>query len=318
MNVYDFDDTIYDGDCTLDFYRFCIVKNPLLLRYLPWQCLFFVIYLSGWGDKTRFKQEFFCFLRGISDIEQYLSKFCQCNRHKIKAWYLNQQKENDIIISASPEFLIRPLCNELGIVHVLGSVVDRRTGQFNGENCYGSEKVARFQHCFQNERIDEFYSDSLSDAPLAALAQKSYIVSNNTITDWGKYVPTFKQKLKQLFASKEFFIFLIVGTINVINGVVFAFLYSFVMNVNTAFAIGYVTSLTISYYLNSIFTFKSSLTWSKYVKFCMSYIPNFIIQNVFVIIFYNIFDLDKLLTYCLAAILGVPVTFIMMKVFVFK
>ena len=31
MNAYDFDHCIYAGDCTIDFYRYCLKKNTALL-----------------------------------------------------------------------------------------------------------------------------------------------------------------------------------------------------------------------------------------------------------------------------------------------
>ena len=37
MNVYDFDKTIYDGDASLDFWKYKVRKEPLLLGYLPYQ-----------------------------------------------------------------------------------------------------------------------------------------------------------------------------------------------------------------------------------------------------------------------------------------
>ena len=35
MNVYDFDDTIYDGDSNLDFFKDLFMQYPSLLRYVP-------------------------------------------------------------------------------------------------------------------------------------------------------------------------------------------------------------------------------------------------------------------------------------------
>ena len=31
MNIYDFDKTIYDGDSSIDFYKFCVKKNKLMI-----------------------------------------------------------------------------------------------------------------------------------------------------------------------------------------------------------------------------------------------------------------------------------------------
>ena len=34
MNVYDFDNTIYDGESALDFFWYCLKKKPVLLKVL--------------------------------------------------------------------------------------------------------------------------------------------------------------------------------------------------------------------------------------------------------------------------------------------
>lgn len=66
----------------------------------------------------------------------------------------------------------------------MASRVDRKTGLYSGINCHGKEKVRRFYEVFKNEKIDEFYSDSYSDTPLAEIAQKAHIVKKNQISDW--------------------------------------------------------------------------------------------------------------------------------------
>jgi len=122
---------------------------------------------------------------------------------------------------------------------------------------------------------------------------------------------------KRHFLKKEFGLFLIVGGINTLNGTVLASIYSFFLQANIAFALGYITALTIAYFLNSLFVFKAKLHIVKFLKFSVSYIPNFIIQNMVVFIFYNLLQWNILLTYVLAAGLGIPVTFLILKVFTF-
>lgn len=128
----------------------------------------------------------------------------------------------------------------------------------------------------------------------------------------------FIHKIKRLFLNKEFIIFIIIGGINTINGVIFSYIYSSLLNENLAFIIGYISGLIISYLLNSYITFKEKLSFTKFIKFGVSYIPNFIIQNIVVVVAFNILDLHKLIAYSLAAIIGIPVTFILLKFFAFK
>ncbi|MGN2337770.1 GtrA family protein [Clostridium cagae] len=125
-------------------------------------------------------------------------------------------------------------------------------------------------------------------------------------------------KFKDTFFSKQFFIFVTIGIINTFIGVVFSYIFSSFLNENIAFVVGYICGLFVSYLLNSFFTFKEILDFNKFVKFAISYIPNFIIQNIVVLIVFNMIGLHKLIAYVLAAIIGVPVTFVLMKFFAFK
>lgn len=182
MNVYDFDKTVYYGDSTRDFYFFCLKRHLNILFYLPYQAFWAVPFALKIIRKTVFKEKFYVFFRGIKDIDSEVAEFWKNNEKYLKKWYLEQKKESDIIISASPEFLLRPVCEKLG-VRVLASRVDRFTGKYDGENCYGEEKVKRFNDEAKGE-IDKFYSDSYSDSPLARLAKKAFIVKGDTVLPW--------------------------------------------------------------------------------------------------------------------------------------
>ena len=56
----------------------------------------------------------------------------------------------------------------------------------------------------------------------------------------------------------------------------------------------------------------------RYVKFFISYIPNFLIQTVIVGLFDVFTDFPAIIAYITAAVIGIPVTFILMKIFAFK
>jgi len=134
-------------------------------------------------------------------------------------------------------------------------------------------------------------------------------------------VNVFNEKIKQLlniFFSRQFLLFLFVGCINTFNGILFSMLFNVLFDPNTSFVCGYLLSLSINYILNSYITFKEkNLSFVKFIKFAIAYIPNFLIQNLCVIIIYNIMHWDKLIAYTLAAIIGIPITFLLTKFFVF-
>ncbi len=124
-------------------------------------------------------------------------------------------------------------------------------------------------------------------------------------------------KFKSMFFNKEFIIFIIIGVINTLSSTVFAMIYSSVLPATIAFVPGYLTGVIVSYTLNSIVTFKEKLSLTKFIKFGISTIPNFIIQWGTVYIVVQVLGIHKLIAYGLAAIVGVPVTFVILKLFVF-
>ena len=183
MNVYDFDKTIYDGDSTLDFYIFAVKKNLFLLKYLPKQFLGMILYYLKIINKEKYKESFFSFLKGIKNIDVERKIFWEKNEEKIKKWYLNQKNKSDIVISASPEWLLKPITDKLGI-HLIATKVDKKTGRFNSLNCYGKEKVKRFKEKFLDKEIENFYSDHYSDTPMSLISKKSSIVKGEKIKKW--------------------------------------------------------------------------------------------------------------------------------------
>ena len=113
MNAYDFDKTIFRGDSTARFYRFCLARTPRMLKRLPRLAFEAAFVLPR--DKTRFKQSMFGFLRDLDDPEGMVAAFWEKNCGRIKPFYLRQRKPDDMILSASPEFLLRPILTELGV-----------------------------------------------------------------------------------------------------------------------------------------------------------------------------------------------------------
>ena len=184
MNAYDFDKTIFDGDSTAKFYLFSLKRHKRILLLAPsllGAALRF--YLLKRGTKTQFKEVMYRFLR-YCDNEKDVAEFWQKNAVGIKRFYLAQQQKDDVIISASPVFLLQPICRQLGIRYLIASEVDPVTGRYSGENCHGEEKVRRFREQFGNAEIDAFYSDSHSDDPMAKIAKRAYLVKDEQLSAW--------------------------------------------------------------------------------------------------------------------------------------
>lgn len=183
MNVYDFDKTIYDGDSTVNFFLYCLKRRPKTLLSLPRTVLFGAGYALGFCPKLTFKEQFYRFLRFMDDGAEIVERFWDENEKLIKGWYLGQKRDDDVIISASPEFLLEPICRRLGVT-LMASVVDIRTGNYSGVNCDSSEKVRRLYERFPDAQVGSFYSDSHIDDPLAAIAGRAYLVRGDELYDW--------------------------------------------------------------------------------------------------------------------------------------
>lgn len=183
LNVFDFDNTIYDGDSSIDFYLFTLKKNPLLIRYLPIQLYGMLLYKLNIKSKEYFKEKYFSFLKGIDNINEEVREFWNENLKKIKSNLINNKK-NIVVISASPEFLLEPICKKIGTERLIATKVDKSTGKFYSKNCYGKEKVERLNKEYEEYNIKEFYSDSKSDKYLAEISENSFLINKDRILDW--------------------------------------------------------------------------------------------------------------------------------------
>jgi HAD superfamily phosphoserine phosphatase-like hydrolase len=185
LNVYDFDNTIYDGDSTIDFYIYCLKRNKMLAIYFPMQITFFLAYKTRIISKEKFKEGFFSYLKGINNIDDYVQKFYIKNNYKIKQWFINNIKnqKNIVIVSASPSFIISPFVQKFNI-NVIATIINKNNGKFLTKNCYGVEKLNRLKLEYNNFKINCFYSDSNSDLPLAMFSQNAYLVKKNKVIKW--------------------------------------------------------------------------------------------------------------------------------------
>ena len=320
MNVFDFDGTIYDGDSSVDFYRFCLKHYPGVLRHAPRQFFAGIQFVLGLKEKTAFKEQIYSYFLAVPEVEACVIEFWDSHEDKVKGWYKEMAEEDDVIVSASPEFLLRPICQRLGIRHLIASRVSPENGRYDGLNCHGEEKVVRFREKFPKAEPTQFYSDSLSDKPLSLLAKEKFVVRGDRLVDWETFERDEAPKLerRRTFFSVQFLRFCCVGCINGISGLVLEALWAIFLQKNLAFILGYLMSLAIGYFLNSRITFQSEMSVIRLVKYYLSYGPNFIIQNLSVILFYNLLRWPHLLAYLMAALVGAPVTFLMLKFFAFR
>ncbi|MBO5338999.1 MAG: haloacid dehalogenase-like hydrolase [Clostridia bacterium] len=185
MNVYDFDRTLFPGDSSMHFWAFCKKRYPKIWLHFPGGITKMGFYKLGFFTWGEVMEKFFTFMKYLPNKEAMIEEFWDKKVTKIYPWYKERQKEDDIIISATPYFIIRPIALRLGIKNVIATDMDINTYKINGLDCTGIQKVVRFKEEYGDAKIDEFYSDSYSDMPLAEIAEKAYMIGKHgEITDW--------------------------------------------------------------------------------------------------------------------------------------
>ena len=193
MNIYDFDNTIYNGDTNKDILLYSFKKHPFkVIKALNKTKKLERDYKRGLITFERVKEVMLSFLFEIDDLNGYIEKFVSSHMKNIKPWYLSRKTDYDIVISASYELWIIPFCKKLGIKYVLATKTDK-DGHIIGKNCKGEEKVKRLASTIPNAQIITSYSDSESDLPILNIAKTAYVVEGNKLIP---YVKGYKFKNK--------------------------------------------------------------------------------------------------------------------------
>ena len=313
MNVYDFDGTIYDGDSLKDFLKYSFKRKPFAVTFSMIKTAFkYLKYKRGRITFEELKEAIFSFVPKIDNLDIFIKKFVKKNKHKIKKFYLEQKRKDDVIITASLDFYVKPLCHSVGIKRIISTKYDLKRGRIIGKNCKSETKAEIIKRMF-NKKFNNLYTDSINDKPLFDYADNIYIVDKNKVV---KYSENYKFKNKVF--DFDFLIFVFCGGMGTLTNFVCSSLISRRIDAVISYVIGYALSLFVSYILNMLYIFKRKLKFLDFIKFVISYIPNFLILFTFVFIFINKLHFNKYLVYLLAAIIGLPVTYIILKLKTFK
>lgn len=185
MKVFDFDNTIYDGESSLDFFLYCLKQKRSLIKYMPEILYKASKYKSGKiGIDEVYK---FCdkmlgvFLKNNIYTQSLVSGFWAENGKKLKKNFLEMIKEDDVIISASPRFLLSKVSDMINTKNIICTEIDEKSEKLTFL-CYGKNKIQAFDKAYPGVEIDEFYTDSISDMPMIKKAKKSYMVKGEKIS----------------------------------------------------------------------------------------------------------------------------------------
>ena len=192
MNVYDFDGTIFYSDCSIGFAFWCMNRHPKLwFTFFPGLLKTLIRYKKGKIPNYQLQRKMFSYLTMVDDFDVQIEKYWDKYEKKVSDWYLAQKRPDDLIISASPSCIIGPIAKRLG-VNYMATEYDREFGVFTNNLMYAKEKAKYItDHGFPV--IDNFYSDSLADTPIALCAEKAYLVTNKATFGRGRYLSESKK-----------------------------------------------------------------------------------------------------------------------------
>jgi len=180
--VYDFDKTLTYTDTLFSFFRHCSKKDIFyILKLIAYFCIMLTTKFKFTSNNTLKQVGIRLFLYNKTRMEiQKLSKLFS-SKIKFNRLYkeLDFDKSNEYyVISASfVEYLV-PLFPKN--VKVIGSKLLYHDDLVKGLkfNCYKENKLRNLNL----DKIDIFYTDSLSDYPLAKISKKTYIVDEDKMT----------------------------------------------------------------------------------------------------------------------------------------
>lgn len=331
FTVYDFDKTIYDGDSSIDFIKFCIKKKKRLIFLLPSMVIAFIKNKNKKITKEEMKESFFQILTKFDSIDEIIKEFWIEHENKLKAFFINKKThKNDIIASASPIFLIEPIAKKYKVKDLFASPIDKKSGKYYGKNCHGVEKVKLINKKYPNCIVYEMYSDDIkADKPLLDLAENSYVVCKNEIIDYKKYIQKNKNKsIKDLYKKhNEIINYLIIGVLTTLISLLIYYICVFTflnpqkpLELQIANIISWIGAVLFAYITNRKIVFKSKNTKIKkeMTEFIGSRIITLILDMLTMFILVTLLNINDKIAKLIVQFLVIIGNYIISKFFVFK
>ncbi len=183
MRVFDFDNTLYDGETMVDFFHFMVEKKEELKKYKSIVNFFLNLYnhnmlpmnlVRKCIDKYKGELNY-----STKNIDKYVAEFWDLHRDKIMKDMVKKVKKDDVIITASLDFLLRPIIKDLPTKNIICTEVDIENKKVDCV-CYKENKVKKYREKYKDIPIDELYTDSYTDKPLMQISKKVYLIDKKT------------------------------------------------------------------------------------------------------------------------------------------
>ena len=184
MKAFDFDNTLYRGESSLDFSLYMIRTHKKILLYLPVIMVNTISYKLCLVDREKLGESINNYMKLIirdkREIRRLVRKFWQTRADRLDGDMLKRVGPDDVIITAGPDFLLDGIRDRLGTQNIISSVVDLDRKEILYFN-FKDNKVIRFRELYGDASIDAFYTDSYNDRALMEISDKVFLVKKGKI-----------------------------------------------------------------------------------------------------------------------------------------
>ena len=200
MKAFDFDNTIYRGESSIDLAVYMIRNNKKIIFFLPMIFTNLVKYklcMIGREEMEIILNDFCQAVMGDkNEVPVIIDRFWRTHAHKLNGRILKLIRPEDIIITAGPDILINGIRNRLHTDHIISSEVDLDSGRFTYLN-FKDNKVRRYKELYGDTPIDVFYTDSYNDRALMEISNRVFLVKKGVTIKQIK--PVKKRNLRRGF-----------------------------------------------------------------------------------------------------------------------
>lgn len=184
IKVFDFDNTIYRGESSVDLALFMIKNNKKILLYLPSIFVNMIKYKLCLVKKEKLIKKINNFMSAIifdrKELLELVERFWSKKIHKLDRKMLNRINRDDVIITAGPDFLIHGIKKLLNTNNIISSEIDEAKNKMKYFN-FGDNKVKRYKELYGDKRISCLFTDSYNDRALMDISDKVFIVKKGRL-----------------------------------------------------------------------------------------------------------------------------------------
>ena len=184
MKVFDFDNTIYLGESSLDFILLMMKYNKKIIFHLPIVFITLIKYKMCIINKDKLELLINKYLKLLiknkSEILDLVDDFWKTHEKNLDINMLKIINEEDAIITAGPDFLINGIKGKLNTKNIISTEVNLDKMEITNFN-FGSMKAENYKRKYRDKKINAFYTDSYNDKPLMNLSKQIYLVKKGKI-----------------------------------------------------------------------------------------------------------------------------------------